>query len=80
MIDTNYKDDNNISNDFNNNRKNNPFRIYEIIPTSKKNRFEINNQYDENRFLNEKDIKTCLAKNCNYMKNQEFIKPHMRKI
>jgi len=41
---------------------------------------EIENDFNETRFLYEKDMNSWMRKKCNYMENQLNVKPRMRKI
>lgn len=64
----------------NNNSGKIAFRIKNVIKPRRRNINEINQQYNEHRFLFEKDIDLFSRKKFDYMTNQNFIQPRMRKI
>jgi len=78
-------DNNNNNNDLSNlgieNGKGNSFKITNVIQPCIKTPIEIDNEYNDNKFLYEREMNTYIRKNCYYMENnQKFIKPKMRRI
>lgn len=65
---------------FNSSVNKNSLRIKKVIKPKRRNLNDLNQQYNESRYLFEREIDLMSRKNFEYMSNQGFIQPRMRKI